>query len=220
MKHRYDTYDFEVFADWLLNKELIDIDDAIKLIEDLKNGKHFDGITFYQDSDLNYNLIKTIANVSDEEFILNSILKYSSGSSFVNIEFVSLLGRVVKKLYVSADDTRLAFELKTGSFLIWELYSECCSQTWFADILGIKDLINSKIIDVTSWFPDSVEDGRSLQEVERFYGIKIHHEKGITDIIFRNSSNGYYGGYLNNAPVLTKKLPDDFKVIKSDDWSS
>ena len=64
----------------------------------------------------------------------------------------------------------------------------------------------------------NINDGRSRQKIDEAYGYKITTDKGHADIIFRNSSNGHYGGWLKNANIL-KEIPNDLKEIRSD-WSA
>lgn len=43
---------------------------------------------------------------------------------------------------------------------------------------------------------EAPEDGKGRQEVDVLYSYTIETDKGLADIEFRNSSNGYYGGVL------------------------
>lgn len=55
-----------------------------------------------------------------------------------------------------------------------------------------------------------------VEELED-YGEKLSTQKGVCDIVYRNSSNGYYGGYINKLD----EAPDtsSFKQI-TDDWTA
>jgi hypothetical protein len=44
--------------------------------------------------------------------------------------------------------------------------------------------------------------------------VKLRTDKGLADIVFRNSSNGYYGGSIE---LLLRELPVGMTVIE-DDW--
>jgi hypothetical protein len=43
---------------------------------------------------------------------------------------------------------------------------------------------------------DAPEDGKTRQDFDSLYGYGVVTDKGEGDIEFRNSSNGYYGGWL------------------------
>lgn len=60
-----------------------------------------------------------------------------------------------------------------------------------------------------------IDDGRSRQEVDSLYGQKITTDKGYADIVYRNSSNEYYGGDCNYEPNF--KRSDNLTEI-SKDW--
>jgi hypothetical protein len=63
--------------------------------------------------------------------------------------------------------------------------------------------------------PD-IQDERCRQDDDRFYGIKLLTTGGYVDIVYRNSSNGYYGGELlrDTAPEILDDL--DLIEIKED----
>lgn len=64
----------------------------------------------------------------------------------------------------------------------------------------------------------NVDDGRTRQKYDEAYGYKIFTDKGQADIIFRNSSNGYYGGSLDDV-VIDVDIPVMAKEITTD-WSA
>jgi hypothetical protein len=107
----------------------------------------------------------------------------------------SILNKTVLAIAIDSAQNFIRFNTETGT-VIWEAVGECCSETWFADVIGISALLGQKVL--TAEFIDIpyVDDGRTRDEVDDFYGIKLTTDKGSTEIIFRNSSNGYYGGYL------------------------
>lgn len=129
----------------------------------------------------------------------------------------ALIGRTVERLLVSADQWTLAFDTDQG-IIAYQTDADCCSETWFADILGVENLIGATISEVEDvdmvWYP--VKDGRSRQDIDEAYGWKLITSKGRTDIAVRNSSNGYYGGRIG---LYTGNLPEGMKEITSD-WQT
>lgn len=96
--------------------------------------------------------------------------------------------------------------------------ADCCSQTWMSEILGVNTALRSKIVKITE--PDlskyNVDDGRGRQGYDSVYGACLHTENGgCLTIIWRNSSNGYYGGWLSPGVKPWNSEPS-FEVKK--DW--
>lgn len=119
-----------------------------------------------------------------------------------------LLGLQVTALKVAPDESGLIFETPEGAIL-WAAYGDCCSETWFADITGVDALLNHVVMSVerVSLEDPAEDDGRGRQEVDQYYGVKIVTNAGYVDIVYRNSSNGYYGGDYEEFPLA----PDGVK---------
>lgn len=128
-----------------------------------------------------------------------------------------LIGKRIIGLSINEDQTILAFETDQGE-IAYITDAECCSETWFADIVGVRALLGNTVVTAEDINMDgyNVDDGRGRQEFDRAYGIKLTTDKGYTDIVFRNSSNGYYGGsyYLLDNPA-----PENMTAI-TDDWQA
>lgn len=127
-----------------------------------------------------------------------------------------LVGKKINGIYVSEGENELAFDTDAG-VIGYEGYGDCCSETWFADVLGVSALIGATVaavedVDLENY---NIEDGRGRQEADSVYGYKLRTDKGYADIVFRNSSNGYYGGscdHMRNAPALEsmRQITDDW----------
>jgi len=127
-----------------------------------------------------------------------------------------LIGKTVSGLRVNDDQSILVFDHPDGTHTAYRTYSECCSETWFADITGVNALIGQVVTAVEKVYMDAVDDGRTRQERDEFYGVKLTTIKGVADIVYRNSSNGYYGGDID---FYSDNLPSGIKPI-TDDWSA
>jgi hypothetical protein len=128
-----------------------------------------------------------------------------------------LVGKTIRKVFVSDDQGVLWFECADGGFGL-ETEADCCSETWFADITGFDALPGGVVqsveeLDMTEY---NVNDGRTRQEYDQAYGFSIKTDKGTATIAYRNSSNGYYGGCLKDSQP---SKPDALKEI-TDDWSA
>lgn len=137
-----------------------------------------------------------------------------------------LVGKVITGLYVSDDQELLKFTTATGTDYIYVTEGDCCSETWFADILVNNSALKGEgaVLEVQQMdIPDFVQelvnkDGRTRQEYDSVYGYKIligdakGFYKGTLEIVFRNSSNGYYGGsislYDSSKDWLVKRIKE------------
>lgn len=109
-----------------------------------------------------------------------------------------LVGKTVTGLSLSFGESLLVVTHNEGSS-VYETWGDCCSETWIADIVGVSNLIGQKVLKAEDVDMPDVEDGRSRQEYDLFFGIKLTTTRGYVDIVYRNSSNGYYGGGLSKG---------------------
>ena len=128
----------------------------------------------------------------------------------------ALTGQVVKTILVNDDASTLVIETDNGAVIL-DAFGDCCSESWFADLLGVDTLLGQRIAKVEEIeLPDyNVDDGRSRQESDQVYGYRFATMRGYADLIFRNSSNGYYGGWLGVGSIH----PDHLTPITAD-WHS
>lgn len=127
---------------------------------------------------------------------------------FLETDLSELIGNTVMGVEVDGEEQHyLRITLDDGTVLNYGTFADCCSETWFADILGVDALLGNEVLDVEEREIESTDymSPRTRQEYDVIYGYKITTEAGVTDLIFRNSSNGYYGGEM----VLCKKAPKD-----------
>ena len=126
-----------------------------------------------------------------------------------------LIGKKITGLRINEDQSVLAFDTDQG-VIAYDALGDCCSETWFADITGVSALLGGTVQTAVEVSMDgyNVEDGRTRQEWDEAYGVKLTTEKGYADFVFRNSSNGYYGGSIE---LLKRELPEIMTAIE-DDW--
>ena len=124
-----------------------------------------------------------------------------------------LVGRTIKAIYVSPCGAYLRLETDSRD-LGFEAFGECCSETWFADLTGVDALLGGTVaaVEVVD-LPDPTDD-RGRQEYDQAYGANITTNKGRATLVFRNSSNGYYGGWLTSHAAEQATIPI------TDDWSA
>ena len=117
-----------------------------------------------------------------------------------------LVGKTIEAIFVSPGGEYLLFVTNQGD-ITYATRGDCCSVTWFADITGVEALIGGKVevtweVNMGSY---NVNDGRCRQVEDIAYGYKIRTDKGYADIVFRNSSNGYYGGGIYRTHKILRR---------------
>ena len=120
-----------------------------------------------------------------------------------------LVGKRVMGLSLSEDAESIIFTLDGGEQQVYTTAADSCSETWFADIIGVKALLGEVVVsaDEVELPGYDLDDGRGRQEEDQVYGYRLVTRLGTTDIAFRNSSNGYYGGCLRvPAPAIADMI--------------
>lgn len=150
-----------------------------------------------------------------------------------------LIGHKVLHIHVNEDQSIIRFTDDEGSAIHYYAEGDCCSESWFADILMSSNFFNVTVTEVIEIeVPDWVQhlansDGRGRQEEDSVYGYQIKTERASSgyyinsqwcDIIFRNSSNGYYGGSCELMDIgkewCRKKLEECVWEQITEDWKA
>jgi len=105
-----------------------------------------------------------------------------------------LVGKFITRIYVSDGEHALLFCHGGGEFSAYETVWDCCSEAWFADIEGVEALLGATVTCVEGIEIEVMQDDRCRQNEDKFYDVKLTTTKGIATIVYRNSSNGCYGG--------------------------
>ena len=129
-----------------------------------------------------------------------------------------LIGKKIISMLVNEDESLLVFETN-GGLVAYEAVGDCCSTTWFADITGIGNAIGQTVRDVEDVeLPDyNVDDGRCRDMEDVVYCYRIRTDGGVMDVVFRNSSNGYYGGW---AEYRAEPSLDGMRRIEGQEWTA
>lgn len=131
-----------------------------------------------------------------------------------------LVGKKIIEIRMNKDNDLLIFTTDdaTAPLYAYGLESECCSNSYFYEINGIDALRNEIVTAVNGLLwnenPEKCDNKEEEEEVTCTYGNQIITQKGRCDIIFRNESNGWYGGTMEFID-LSKKEPLRFSEIYS-----
>lgn len=133
------------------------------------------------------------------------------------------LNKTIKNIYIDKYKQDHLYFKTEGYIILWEAVGDCCSEAWFADIIGMPFFLknDSRIYAIEQLcFGNYVpKDHSSRQDVDTIYGyqLKKPYGDGNLTVIFRNSSNGHYGGEIEETVI--DKLPDNIIEIIND-WSA
>lgn len=134
-------------------------------------------------------------------------------------KFATLIGKTIQRISVEPGEHEMAFGICQGQAVRVYLVGDCCSETWFAEVLGVDALLGHTVRDVEMVdMPNDnrEDDGNGRQESDAIYGLRISTEAGDATVIFRNSSNGYYGGDVGGVVLDTDPLWPEIH----DDWTA
>jgi hypothetical protein len=143
------------------------------------------------------------------------------------IDFTILTNKTITGIDVSVREEYLRLHIQDGEDIILVASGDCCSETWFAEILSLDALFGEKILSGEELNPLHKEDDYSRQQFDAFYGFALHTTKGTCTIIFRNSSNGYYGGDIytldnirDRQPHLEHLAKQTWQPITDNEWTA
>lgn len=129
----------------------------------------------------------------------------------------NFVGKRVLEIRINQVGDQLALLTDQDETLWVVATSDCCSESFFNDVLGIRNLIGEEITKVEErelphlTYDDPVTDDRTL-----FYSLVISTRIGYCDIIFRNESNGYYTGSFAYEPWTRDRNIETWTILKSD----
>lgn len=114
-----------------------------------------------------------------------------------------IIGLTIRRVTFENDMSAMYLDTEKGQFKL-EAEGDCCSSTVIDHVDNVDNLL-SKVLSfesVEQWVPRENPDtyeGSPAADYEdiSYYALKIVTEKGEAFIDYRNSSNGYYGGWLN-----------------------
>lgn len=129
-----------------------------------------------------------------------------------------MVGRKVVGIDVAANDEAIRFRFEEGEPHVWAVEGDCCSHSYWHEAFALNQLRGgtvANVIVVDDELPEA--DDADSYECLQVYGYRIVTDIGAATLVFRNSSNGYYGGWKYNT-----NDSDSFKwrEIAAGDWEA
>jgi len=125
----------------------------------------------------------------DEGFISNLHRVFGPGS-----DYDGMGGKPLASVKLNEDSSEITFAFQDGSSARFGVEGDCCSRSWIEHLTVPDDIAGAELVSVEDARIDRIEKS----EFEYLQVYKTHFKTAKGDIIleYRNSSNGYYGGYL------------------------
>lgn len=130
-----------------------------------------------------------------------------------------LKDEIIKEIW--ADEYNLCF-ITNDKVLNYTVEGDCCSRSFFHDFIGVKKLLDGNpIISAKEIYDSPVEPTQEeldYADVLQCYGVELVTDSPdfgeVTSVFsFRNDSNGYYGGWINEPssekPTGLIQITDD-----------
>lgn len=121
-------------------------------------------------------------------------------------EITDLVGRTITEIRATED--ALAFRLEDGTIYSYEVLGDCCSESYWHDFIHPERLLNTPVLSVETV---DLDDPPSTDwEFLQAYGFRFTTEDPrfgpVSSVVsFRNSSNGYYGGWCDSANSISEE---------------
>ena len=108
-----------------------------------------------------------------------------------------LSGQKLAKVEVTTDRECLVFTLADGRTVTYVAEGDCCSTSWIEHLTVPSDIAGA---EVTAFRGLDMGETEVDHETIKAYQTSFATARGEIVVEYRNSSNGYYGGWLR-GPV-------------------
>jgi hypothetical protein len=131
-----------------------------------------------------------------------------------------LQGKHIQSVHIGVNEASIKF-MCDNEEIVFIVDGDCCSESWFSEILNLDAIVGHTVFEVQELKLPTHYDCNGRQEIDCFYGYGITTDVGHATIVFRNSSNGYYGGSINLAePAEVVAIKDWTNISYLQDWTA
>lgn len=108
---------------------------------------------------------------------------------------------IVENVLFNAHKDTLTLTDADGRTIVFNLFGDCCSSSYFDEdtVLDVKDILGQKLVKVSERDVDTVDSadgyGRDIISV-----LILTTDRMDFTLQWRNSSNGYYSGWVECTP--------------------
>ncbi len=115
------------------------------------------------------------------------------------IDFSNMLNRKLQSVTLTDEGSKVAFWFTDGTVRCFGVEGDCCSRSWIEHLELPGNLEGATLLSVDDSAPIAQDhDANDGQDPEciKVYNTSFKTDRGEIVLEYRNSSNGYYGGYL------------------------
>lgn len=106
-----------------------------------------------------------------------------------------MLGRPIRAVVLAPDKCSIRFEFQDGAAQVFGVEGDCCSRSWIEHLTVPDDVDGAELVTVTE---SMMETDDHEHECLKVYSTTFRTNRGDIVVEYRNSSNGYYGGWLSD----------------------
>lgn len=107
---------------------------------------------------------------------------------------IELYGQIVDKIELGNEGYYIRFTTRRKTYT-YSAEGDCCSVSYINDLINVQALLRQEVKGVIEKDLPGV-DSEDEYNCIRAYGFTLVTKAGYFDLVFRNESNGYYGGWL------------------------
>lgn len=110
-----------------------------------------------------------------------------------------MIGKQVVKITSDGDSVTFHHSDNEYDSTTYNANGDCCSNSWiehFDEVTSPETIVSFEENEIDPYVPDSTKTD-NYEECMQYYFYKLKTDKGEYNIEMRNSSNGYYGGWLS-----------------------
>lgn len=110
----------------------------------------------------------------------------------------ALVGATIRGVDIC--DNGIRFHIGDDKPMAFYLVEDCCSETWLYSVRNFDALKEpvEEIVEIDLSHIDP-KDGLGRQDEDDVHGFGLKTAAGVFEIVYRNSSNGYYTGWIERG---------------------
>lgn len=120
------------------------------------------------------------------------------------IDAKGMIGRKIESVARDVDGADLCITFADGYKRRFVVFGDCCSTSWIEHLEMPNDVKGATLLSFEDSAPITQDHDEHDQEnggdCIQVYNSVFHTDRGDIVVEYRNSSNGYYGGSLEDLP--------------------
>lgn len=119
------------------------------------------------------------------------------------VDFTDMIGKKLAGVELQDNGERITFTFEGGGERSFGVEGDCCSTSWIEHLEVPNDIAGATLLSVDGSAPITQDhDAHDVDHQDdsiEVYNTAFKTDRGEIILEYRNSSNGFYGGYLVEA---------------------